>query len=235
MQPFAVTINTKPVLCEHGETILAVCKRNNITVPTMCHLAGLSDVGACRLCLVEVQGSPKLLPSCTTLAAPNQVISTDTERLRSYRRMIVELLFAERNHVCSVCIANRNCELQDMGYAVGMDHVRFPYLFPACDTDASHRDFIQDDNRCILCTRCVRVCEEVEGAHTWDVMGRGHEARVITDYHQPWGESDTCTSCGKCVQVCPTGALWPKDAEQGFLRKSPSMIGALVAKRKMKS
>ena len=233
MPAFPVTIDDKPCTSEQGETILSVCKRHDIHIPTLCHFDGLSDVGACRLCLVEIEGVPKLLPSCTTTAAPNQKIKTRTGKLDNYRRMIAELLFAERNHVCAVCIANGNCELQDMGYAVGMDHVRYPYLYPPCDADASHHDFIQDDNRCILCTRCVRVCSEVEGAHTWDIMGRGIESRLISDYHQPWGESDTCTSCGKCVQVCPTGALWPKDANQGFLLKRPSLISQLIAKRKV--
>ncbi len=231
--PFLITIDDKPVHCEPGETILAACRRNQIHVPTMCHFDGLSDVGACRLCLVEVEGSTKLLPSCATAAAPHQKVRTQTAQLKSYRRMITELLFAERNHVCSVCIANQNCELQDMAYTVGMDHVRFPYLYPLCDVDASHKSFVQDDNRCILCTRCVRVCTEVEGAHTWDIMGRGWESRLISDFHQPWGESDTCTSCGKCVQVCPTGALWPRDAQPGRMIKSPGLISELVAKRKV--
>jgi bidirectional [NiFe] hydrogenase diaphorase subunit len=233
MPAFPLTIDDKPCTSEQGETILSVCKRHDIHIPTLCHFDGLTDVGACRLCLVEIEGVPKLLPSCTTTAAPNQKIKTRTDKLDNYRRMITELLFTERNHVCAVCIANGNCELQDMGYAVGMDHVRYPYLYPPCDADASHHDFIQDDNRCILCTRCVRVCSEVEGAHTWDIMGRGIESRLISDYHQPWGESDTCTSCGKCVQVCPTGALWPKDANQGFLLKRPSLISQLIAKRKV--
>jgi bidirectional [NiFe] hydrogenase diaphorase subunit len=234
MPAFPVTIDDKPCTAEPGETILSVCTRHDIRVPTLCHFDGLSEVGACRLCLVEIEGVPKLLPSCTTAAAPNQKIKTKTSKLDSYRRMITELLFAERNHVCAVCIANGDCELQDLGYAVGMDHVRYPYLYPPCDADVSHRDFIQDDNRCILCTRCVRVCSEVEGAHTWDIMGRGIDSRLISDYHQPWGESDTCTSCGKCVEVCPTGALWPKDANQGFLSKRPGLISELVAKRKVR-
>ena len=137
--------------------------------------------------------------------------------------MIVELLFAERNHVCAICVVNGYCELQKLGYAVGMDHVRFPYQTPALEIDASHRRFALDNNRCVLCQRCVRVCDEVEGAHTWDVRGRGAFAQVITDLNAPWGESQSCTSCGKCVQVCPTGALFEKVAAQGRDDQEPRL------------
>jgi bidirectional [NiFe] hydrogenase diaphorase subunit len=130
------------------------------------------------------------------------------ELLRKYRRMTVELLFAERNHVCAGCVANNHCELQDVGIAVGMDHVRYDYLYPKLEVDLTHAQFGMDQNRCILCARCVRVCDEIEGAHTWDVFGRGVKAHVITDLNQPWGASLSCTSCGKCVMACPTGAIF---------------------------
>jgi len=232
-EPIALTIDGNDYKVESGRTILDVCREHGVDLPTMCHLEGLTTVGACRLCLVELEGSPKLFPACTTPVAPNQIIKTQTDKLLRYRRMITELLFAERNHVCAVCVANGDCELQDLGYRVGMDHVRFPYLFPACGTDVSHEKFVVDHHRCILCTRCVRVCHEVEGAHTWDVAGRGFQSRLITDFNQPWGESLTCTSCGKCVQVCPTGALWPKDAAIGTLHKRPESVSELIDKRKV--
>ena len=95
-----------------------------------------------------------------------------------------------------------------LGGGVGIDHLDLPYHSPSLEVDISHDRFGIDHNRCILCTRCVRVCDEVEGAHTWDVTVRGSNSRVITDFGQPWGESESCTSCGKCVQVCPTGALF---------------------------
>lgn len=98
--------------------------------------------------------------------------------------------------------------------------------------DASHKDFVLDHNRCVLCTRCVRVCDEIESAHVWDVMGRGVESRLISDFNQPWGESTDCTNCGKCVQVCPTGALWKKGSVPGELKKGPSIAGVLAARRK---
>jgi bidirectional [NiFe] hydrogenase diaphorase subunit len=203
-------IDEKHVGAEESETILEAATDAGINIPTLCHLEGLTDVAACRMCLVEVAGTKKLLPACVTKVAEGMEAKTDTQRLRKYRLMILELLFSERNHVCSVCVANGHCELQTRALQHGMTHVRFPYLYPNALVDASHERFVVDHNRCILCTRCVRVCDEIEGAHTWDVMGRGTNSRVITDLNEPWGASETCTSCGKCVHVCPTGALFEK-------------------------
>ncbi len=232
-EPISIVLDGQEHKVASGRTILEVCRELGVDLPTMCHLEGLTEVGACRLCLVEIEGSPRLFPACTTPVAANQVIRTRSDKLRNYRRMITELFFAERNHICAVCVANGDCELQDLGYRVGMDHVRVPYLFPACGTDMSHGKFVLDHNRCILCTRCVRVCHEVEGAHTWDVAGRGFQSRLIADFNQPWGDAVTCTSCGKCVQVCPTGALWPKDSSIGRLHKRPDAVSELVGKRRI--
>lgn len=230
-EPIAIKIDGRDLKVESGRTILEVCRAQGIDLPVMCYLEGLGNVGACRLCVVEIEGSPRLFPACTTPVAANQVIHTQTEKLRKYRRMIVELFFAERNHVCAVCVANGHCELQNLGYKVGLDHVRFPYLFPDCRVDASHARFVLDHNRCILCTRCVRVCDEVEGAHHWDVAGRGFNSRIIADFNGLWGDSTSCTACGKCLEVCPTGALWSKDASIGTLRRNPGMIADLVVRR----
>jgi bidirectional [NiFe] hydrogenase diaphorase subunit len=192
---------------------------------------GLSNVGACRLCLVEITGISKLLPACTTFVTEGMEVFTDSERLRKYRRMTVEMLFAEGNHICSVCVENGHCELQDLAVAMGIDHIRLPYFYPKRTVDASHQRFALDHNRCVLCTRCVRVCDEIEGAHTWDVMGRGIQSCVITDMHQPWGDSETCTSCGKCVQVCPTGALFEKGKAVGEMTKRYAFLTYLAQMR----
>jgi bidirectional [NiFe] hydrogenase diaphorase subunit len=204
-----LVIDDKEVSARAGQTILEVAREHNIYIPTLCHLEGLSDVGACRLCLVEIKGSNKLLPACVTSVFEGMEVSTHTERLQNHRRTILELLLAERNHICSVCVANGHCELQSLCQEQGVTHVHLPYRNPELPVDASHERFTADHNRCILCTRCVRVCSEIEGAHVWDVMGRGIDSLIISDLNDPWGKS-SCTRCGKCVQVCPTGALFDK-------------------------
>jgi len=213
------------------QTILDAAREHEVSIPTLCHLDGLSDVGACRLCLVEVKGVGKLLPACVTRVEEGMDVTTESDRLRKYRRMILELLFAERNHICSVCVANGHCDLQSLAQNQGLTHIEFPYRYPKLPVDASHERFVVDHNRCILCTRCVRVCDEIEGAHTWDVMGRGIESMVITDMRQPRGESDTCTSCGKCIQVCPTGALFEKGRYGAQMAKKRDFLPYLAIMR----
>jgi bidirectional [NiFe] hydrogenase diaphorase subunit len=226
-----LTIDGREVGANETQTILEVARENGIAIPTLCNLEGLTPIGACRMCLVEIQGSNKLLPACVTRVADNMVIATNTERLQKYRRMVLELLFAERNHVCAVCVSNGACELQSLAKNHGMDHVNVPYKYPRLQVDASHQRFAVDHNRCVLCGRCVRVCDEIEGAHTWDMMGRGFLTRVITDLNQPWGGAESCTGCGKCVHVCPTGALFEKDKSVAEMTKRRQFLPYLSAMR----
>jgi len=226
-----LTIDGKSVSADETDSILQVATDAGIRIPTLCHLEGLTNIGACRLCMVEVAGSHKLMSACTTKVSEGMDVKTNSPRISKYRMMILELLFAERNHVCSVCVANGHCDLQDLASEHGITHVRFPYLYPNATVDASHDWFVLDHNRCILCTRCVRVCDEIEGAHTWDVMGRGTNSRVITDLNEPWGESETCTSCSKCVQVCPTGALSNKGKSVGEMAKRREFLPYLTQMR----
>jgi len=115
---------------------------------------------------------------------------------------------------------------------MGVTHVEIPYLFPKCDLDASHPRFVLDHNRCVLCQRCVRVCDEIEGAHVWDNQGRGIQCRVVTGLDEPWNTSETCTSCGKCVHVCPTGALFEKGRSAGEMAKKAPQLPYLQNIRK---
>jgi bidirectional [NiFe] hydrogenase diaphorase subunit len=120
----SIQVDDKKLNVSPGKTILEACRENGIEILTMCHLKGLMDVGSCRLCLVEIEGISKLLSACTTKVAPNMVIRTKTDRIKKYQRITTELFFAERNHVCAVCVANGHCELQNLGYKVELDTIR---------------------------------------------------------------------------------------------------------------
>ena len=226
-----LTIDDQPIGAHGEQSVLEVARENGIHIPTLCQLEGLGPIGACRLCIVEIERDPRLHASCVTKVEEGQVVHTDSDRIRAYRRMIVEMLFAERNHVCAVCVSNGHCELQKLAEDMGMTYVGMPYLYPKLEVDASHPRYTVDHNRCVLCTRCVRVCDEIEGAHTWDVMGRGSGCEVVTDLAKPWGESDSCTSCGKCVQVCPTGALVKQGTSVGEMVKDQQFLSILARRR----
>ena len=227
----SIRIDGEYVAAREGQTILEVARAAGKYIPTLCWLENLSPAGACRLCIVEVSGVGRLLPACTTPVQDGMSVTTNSEKLAHYRRIAVEFLFAERNHQCAVCVSNNHCELQSIAQRLGVTSVRYPYGYPKLTADLSHARYVLDHNRCILCTRCVRVCAEVEGAHVWEVSSRGIRSRIVCDMNRPWGESPNCTNCGKCVQVCPTGAL----AEKGFaveeMVKQDRSVRRLAARR----
>jgi bidirectional [NiFe] hydrogenase diaphorase subunit len=225
-----LTIDGKEVCAAEDQTILEVARENGIDIPTLCHFSGLKEIGACRLCVVEVKGSNKLLASCATQAQEGMEVTANSSQLKEYRKLVVELLLTERNHVCAVCVSAGHCELQTLAQKLGVDHVTLPYLHVKCATDGSHPRFVADHNRCILCTRCLRVCAEIEGAHTWDLTGRGIGARMISDMGEPWGNSASCTQCGKCVMVCPVGALVDKGKSVAEMTK-PEFLPYLLQMR----
>ena len=229
-----LTIDGKEVSAADGASILEAATEAGIQIPTLCHLEGVYDVGSCRLCLVEAAGIAKLLPACTTKVAEGMDIKTDTDRLRRYRRIAIELLFAERNHTCSVCVSNGHCELQTLAYNNGMDHVRYDYQCPKWAVDLTNPRYGMDHNRCILCGRCVRVCWHVEGAGTLNIAGRGAKSQVIADLIQPWGEAESCTLCGKCVMACPTGALFQRGATVGEMQHDREKLEFIITAREKK-
>lgn len=212
-QKITLTINGKVCEGKQGHTILDIARANGIYIPTLCHLEGLTAWGGCRLCIVEIEGSPKVVPSCATPAVAGSKIRTDTPRLQGLRKATLELLFSERNHICPMCPFNKgDCGLQHQGYLHGITNIRYQYLYPSLSADLTPKYFGLDHNRCILCTRCVRTCDEIEGVHTLDVANRGNKNLIVADLAVGIGQSETCTSCGACVANCPTGALFDKAA-----------------------
>jgi bidirectional [NiFe] hydrogenase diaphorase subunit len=228
----SIRIDGELVNALEGQTVLQAARDAGKYIPTLCYLEGLSPEGACRICMVEVAGTERLLPACTTPVQEGLAVTTTSPRLTQYRRMTVELLLIERNHVCAVCVSNGHCELQSMASTLGIVNTRYWYDYPTLPLDLSHERFVLDHNRCILCTRCVRICAEIEGANVWDIGGRGIYARVTSDLNQPWGDSANCTNCGKCVQACPTGALAEKGLAVEEMTKRTDHLTRLASRKR---
>ncbi len=204
-----IEINHKTVQAQEGQTILEVLNQQGIKVPTLCHIKGLFPTGACRMCVVEVEGRKNLIPSCSEPIGAGMKINTHSNRVIQARKTIVELLLANHPDDCLYCDRNMNCELQSLATEF---HVRDRKIIGAKNhqcLDVSSPSIVRDPEKCILCGRCVRVCEEIEGVSAIDFMGRGNRTVVGTAFDQGLNLS-TCVNCGQCINVCPTGALREK-------------------------
>jgi len=219
-----LTIEGRAVSVPEGTSILEAAKAAGVLVPHYCYHPGLPVAGVCRMCLVEVEKMPKLAPSCATAAAEGQVVHVFSDKALEARKGVLELLLINHPLDCPICDQAGECELQDYTFQEGRADSRYrePKRFNPVEDFGGDVLFVA--NRCILCTRCVRVCDEIEGAHVWDIMGRGANSRVIIDLNQSWGSSASCTSCGKCVQVCPTGALYTRGASVAEMQKQHDFL-----------
>ena len=203
----SLTIDGKQIEVLEGTTVLRAAELAGIKIPKLCDHPQLEPTGGCRLCIVEVQGFRVPMASCSLPASNGMVVKTDTEALQKSRRTILALLFSERNHFCPFCqLSGGDCELQNAAYDQEMTHWPMQPAWKPFSVDTSHPYIILDNNRCILCRRCVRACAEVVGNFTLGVAERGSDCMLVADANLPLGES-SCISCGTCLQVCPTGAL----------------------------
>ena len=204
-----IEINNKNVEANQGETILDVLKRNNINVPTLCHIKDMLPTGACRICVVEDKDSGKLIPSCSFPVYDGLKIKTHSPRVINSRKTIVELLLSNHPDDCLYCVRNRNCELQDLSDNLQVRERKIRGEKNKHKLDLSSASIIRDPEKCILCGRCVRVCEEVMDVSAIDFINRGSETVIGPTFNKGLNTS-SCVNCGQCIMVCPTGALSEK-------------------------
>ena len=206
-QTLEFTIDGLPVTAAPGETIMAAADAAGIYIPRLCAMKGLSPFGACRLCTVLVDGRSQ--SACTQPAAAGMVVENDTEQLQGFRKNLIDMLFVEGNHFCMACEKSGNCELQALAYRFGILAPKYQYQFPQREIDASHPDVLLDRNRCILCARCVRASQELDGKEIAGFVGRGGEKRLAASSGCGFVGTDVAAD-DAALAACPVGALLRK-------------------------
>jgi len=229
-----ITINGNEFIFTPGETILEVCRRNSVDVPTLCHLKRATPTGACRICVVEVEGARSLLASCSTPAAKGMTVRTESPAVVASRKVIIELMLSSGNHNCAVrgsdgedwtgfqlrvqdadgsgelCPVWGDCRLQNLAYRYQVNGERFPSTKIRYPMEMENPFIVRDFSRCIQCGRCVQACNDVQVNNAISFGYRGAEAKIIAAGDRPLKDSD-CVFCGECVQACPVGALVEKE------------------------
>ncbi len=204
-----LTIDGKRVFVPEGTTILDAAMSANIRIPTLCYLRDINEIGACRVCLVEIEGIDRLVASCNNVAAEGMVVYTNSPRVRSARRKNVELIMSQHDCRCAICSRSGNCSLQSLSNDLNL--LDQPYKF-----EARHNNWdmtaplIRDNSKCVKCMRCIQVCEKIQSIGIWDVAGTGSRTSVDVSYNRTIRDSE-CTYCGQCINYCPTAALRERD------------------------
>jgi predicted molibdopterin-dependent oxidoreductase YjgC len=230
-----ITINGNELAFETGETILEVARRSDIDIPTLCYLKGATPTGACRMCIVEVEGAEKLLPSCATPAATGMIVQTESHRVVEDRKMLIEMLLSSGNHNCAVssakgsdwesfqmrvqeedesdelCPVWGDCRLQDLAYRYQVTGKTYSETANPYPMETVNPFIIRDFSRCILCGRCVQACNDIQVNNAIEFGYQSSKTKIIASGDRPLKDSD-CVFCGECVRVCPVGALVEKDA-----------------------
>jgi len=209
--PVTLSVNNEKLTVEAGATVLEAAAQAGIHIPTLCNLEGVSKPGSCRVCLVEIEGFRTLQPACVTEVREGMTVKTHSKKAREARRLSVELLLANHPWDCNACVRNNECELQALTKEMGIREVRFPYTGEEKPIDDSSAALVRDMNKCILCRRCVAVCQEVQGVGTLAPRARGFETEIGVGAGDHLAEV-VCVQCGQCSAVCPVGAIYEKDS-----------------------
>lgn len=213
--PFTISIDGVAVEARPGQTIMEAADTAGVYIPRLCDHEGLRHQGGCRVCTVKAGG--RSVAACTQPAAPGLVVENETDHIHALRRNLVEMLFHEGNHLCPICEASGNCELQAMAYRLGMtEPTKFPYLEPCRALDASHPDIALDTNRCISCGRCIRASQDVDGKGVFGYVGRGIHRRVAVNGSDLAHTDAKVTDFAISDEVCPVGCIIRK--REGFTR-----------------
>jgi len=206
MSDVTFTLNGEEVTADNSKTILDVSREQGIDIPTLCYVEGLSPTGACRVCVVEVEGSRTLVASCHTPVGNGMVISTHSEKVLKARKMIIELLQASHCGSCYMCSKANVCEMRNVAADLDGGESRFYARRRFSQIEDVSPYVTRDMTKCILCRRCVRVCNEIAEKHVFGTAYRGFDSRIVVDFDEVLN-TEACRDCGKCIPVCPTGAL----------------------------
>jgi len=210
MKKINFTIDGKKCTTEAGKTLVQAARENGIYIPTLCNFEGLNPKSSCRICTVKVNG--RLMTACTSPAQEGMEVENDIEEINEIRKSIIELLFVSGNHFCPACEKSGNCELQALAYRFQMMAPRFPFIFPEKEVDASHPKIIKEQNRCILCKRCMRGIKDEKGRSIFAYKNRSNESLVVVDPVLAAGLTDE--KAQEAMDICPVGSILVR--EKGF-------------------
>ena len=204
-----IKINGTDIAVQNGSTILQAAARAGIPIPHLCYLRDINEIGACRICVVEVEGTERLVPACNTRVVEGMSIHTNTPRVRVARKTNLRLILSQHNSTCTTCIRSGNCELQNLAHYLNIHYQPYPVKPERSRLDMDV-PVIREASKCIKCMRCIQVCDKIQGMHIWDVVGTGSRTTVDVAGGRSLKDTD-CTFCGQCVTHCPTGALTARD------------------------